>query len=140
MLPLLRKALPYLTIAVIAALAYDGWVFYSRWRHAQETEQTARNREASDARKTIDMLGGGELKILNFYAAPGVIRPGGQSNLCYGVNAAQTVRIEPAVKDLHPALTYCFSVAPARTTEYKLVAEDAAGKQTTASLTLQVKP
>jgi hypothetical protein len=140
MLRFLRKALPYLTVVAILALAYDGWIFYSRWNHARETERQARDEEASRAQKTLDLVGGGGLKILSFYATPGTLRRGERANLCYGVSGAKTVRIEPPVQELHPALTYCFAVTPAGTTEYRLVAEDAAGQTTQQALVLQVKP
>src|SRR5438034_4510776 len=104
MLPLLRKALPFLAVALLAAAAYDGWFFYSRWRGAREAERMSRAQEAEEARRTIDGLGGGQLKILNFYANPGVIRRGEHANICYGVYGAKLVRIEPAVKELHPAV------------------------------------
>src|SRR5258707_9415796 len=126
-LPLLRKALPFLTVAIFAAAAYDGWFFYSRWRDAHETERTTQAMEVEEARRTIDMLGGGRLKILNFYASPAAIRRGEHANICYGVNGAKSVRIEPPVEELHPAMSHCLQVSPSRSTEYKLVAEDSSG-------------
>jgi hypothetical protein len=140
MLPLLRKALPFLLVWIFIAAAYDGWVFYSRWRHGRETEQTNQAKEAEEARKTIDMLGGGQLKILNFYASPGSIRRGEKANVCYGVFGAKSVRIDPPVEELHPAVAHCLQVSPAKTTEYKLVAEDGAGHSAIQAFVLQVAP
>ena len=32
----LRRALPYLTVALVIAIAYDGWIFYSlEWTRAK---------------------------------------------------------------------------------------------------------
>ena len=138
MIRLLRKALPYLLVVVVAAGAYDTWIFYSRSRKAQETEQRNKAKEAQDARRTIDMLGGGQLKILNFYASPGAIRRGEKTNLCYGVYGAKSVRLEPPIEELHPAVAHCLQVSPATTTEYKLVAEDGAGHSASQSVVLQV--
>ena len=140
MLALLRKALPYLAVAILAAAAYDGWVFYSRWRDNREAEQTRKAKEAEEARRTIDMLGGGRLKILNFYASPAAIRRGEHANICYGVNGAKSVRIEPPVEELHPAMSHCLQVSPSRSTEYKLVAEDSSGRAVTQSFVLRVVP
>jgi len=75
-LALLRKSLPFLTAGIVAAVAYDGWLFYSRWRDAREAERERREMETDAARRTIEMLGGGQLKILHFLASPGVIRRG----------------------------------------------------------------
>jgi hypothetical protein len=140
MLRLLRKALPFLLIGVFIAAAYDGWVFYSRWRRARDIEQSNQAKEADEARKTIDMLGGGQLKILSFYASPGIIHRGEKANVCYGVYGAKSVRIEPPVEDLHPAVAHCLQVSPAKSTEYKLVAEDGAGHTAAQSFVLQVAP
>ena len=138
MIRLLRKALPYLLVAVVAAGAYDTWIFYSRSRKAQETEQRTKAKAAEDARRTIDMLGGGQLKILSFYASPGAIRRGEKTNLCYGVYGAKSVRLEPPIEELHPAVAHCLQVSPATTTEYKLVADDGAGHSASQSVVLQV--
>jgi len=139
-LKLIRKALPFLTVAVIAAALYDGWIFYSRWRDAREAEQATQAKQAEEARRTIHMLGGGELKILDFYASPAAIRRGEKADICYGVYGAKSVRIEPPVEDLHPALSYCFQASPPKTTEYKLLAEDGQGHSASERLVLRVGP
>ena len=38
---LLRRTLPYLTVAVIIAVAYDGRIFYSRWSYRRQAEKAA---------------------------------------------------------------------------------------------------
>jgi hypothetical protein len=137
---LLRRTLPFLTIALLAALAYDGCVFYSRWSYARQAERAHREKEAVDARKALDMLGGGSLKILSFYATPGAIRRGDHTSLCFGEIGAQSVRMEPAIQTLHPALSYCLQVSPTKDTEYKLIAEDGAGHSATSTVTIRVVP
>src|ERR1039457_2416828 len=129
---LLRRALPLVSVAVIAAVIYDGWIFYSRWRSARETG------EARRARQTLDLIGGTDFRIINFYASPQVIRRGTQAKICFGVYGAKRVRIEPAVEDLRPAASYCLQVAPRKDTAYKLIAEDGAGHTATASLVIKV--
>ena len=140
MLSLLRKAMPFLFVATVAAVAYDGWFFYSRWRDARQTERLRLADEAKEARRTMDLLGGGKLRILSFYATPSAIHRGGHANICYGVYGAKAVRMEPPVKELHPAVSNCFQVSPSRSTEYKLVVEDHSGQTATQSFTLQVAP
>jgi hypothetical protein len=134
----LRRVLPILTVAVIVGLAYDGWIFYSRWSDAREAAKDQAAKEAEDARRTVDALGGDHLKILDFYASPVTIHRGEHASICYGVNAAQTVRIDPPVEQLHPAVSHCFQVAPARDTEYQLTIADAAGHTLTQSLSIRV--
>jgi hypothetical protein len=137
---LLRHTLPFLTIALLAAVVYDGWVFYSRWSHARQVERTQQETEAADARKALDMLGGGSLRLLSFYATPGVIRRGDHASLCFGVIGAQSVRMEPAIKALHPALSDCLQVSPTKDTDYKLIAEDGAGHSATSTVKIRVSP
>ena len=138
MISLLRRLLPFLAAAVVAAVLYDAWTFYSRWSYARHAEQARQQQEASDARKTIEMLGGGQLKILDFYASPAAVKQGGQTILCFGVNGASSVRIEPHVEDVHPALSHCMQISPGADTEYQLVAEDAAGHRVTQSVAVKV--
>jgi hypothetical protein len=138
MLSLLRKSLPFLFVATLAVVAYDGWFFYSRWHNARETERMRQAEEAEQARRTIDLLGGGQLKILNFYATPGTIRRGGHASICYGVYGAKSVRIEPLPEELHPAIAHCLQVSPSESTEYKLVVEDGSGHTARQSFTLRV--
>jgi hypothetical protein len=135
-----RRALPYLTVAVAIAVAYDGWIFYSRWSAAREAEKAETLKESQDAHRTLELLGGDRLKILDFYATPPAVMRGERSIICYGVNAAASVRIEPPVEQLHPAISHCLGVAPLRDTDYKLIAADRAGHTVTQTLTIRFKP
>jgi hypothetical protein len=137
---ILRRALPLLTMAVLAAVAYDGWIFYSRWRAARQGEEASRMAEAQRDQQTLDMLGGTQFRIINFYAVPQQIRRGSQARICFGVYGAKSVRIEPQPGDVHPAISNCIEVTPRRDTAYKLTAEDAGGKTVTASLMIKVSP
>jgi hypothetical protein len=134
---LLRRLLPYLTVALVIAIIYDGWIFFSRWNYAREGRKAEQLKEAQDARQTLELLGGDRLKILDFYG-PAAIRRGEQATICYGVNAAEHVRIDPPVEQLQPAFSRCFQVAPLRDTDYKLTAEDRTGHSVTQSLTIKV--
>ena len=132
--------MPLLALATLCAALYDGWIFYGRWRDRREGERQEKVAEAERARKTIDMLGGGNLRILNFYASPGEIKKGEHANICYGVYGAQSVRIEPLSEALHPAVSYCLQVSPAADTSYTLVADDGKGHSVKQSFELHVKP
>jgi hypothetical protein len=135
----LRRALPYLTVAVVIAIAYDGWIFFSRWSGAREAQKAEALKQAQDARRNLELLGGDRLKILDFYA-PAAIHRGERATICYGVNAADRVRIDPPVEQLQPAFSHCLQVAPLKDTDYKLIAEDRAGHSVTQSLTIKVGP
>lgn len=135
---LLRRMLPLLSIAVIVIALYDVWIFYSRWRDARNAERARAAKERQEARETLDRLGGGGLKILSFSASPAVIRRGSHAILCFGVSGATSVRIEPPVEPLRPALSRCLEVSPSGDTTYKLIAEDGSGKTVTQSLAIKV--
>jgi hypothetical protein len=137
---LLRRGLPYLTVLIVIAAAYDGSIFYRRWRDARDGEKAVVMKEARDARRLVDALGGDSLKILDFYATPPTIHSGQKSLICYGVNAAESVRLDPPVEQLHPAVSHCFQVEPRRDTEYKLTIADRAGHTLTQSLAVHVTP
>jgi hypothetical protein len=136
---LLRRVLPFISVVVFAAVLYDGWTFYARWKSAREGEQAQRDEEVRRARQSIDLLGGTSFRIINFYATPQIIQRGGHANICYGVYGAKSVRIEPPVETLRPAITDCLQVTPRADTAYKLIAEDGAGHTATADLIIKVK-
>lgn len=81
-----------------------------------------------------------EPKIAHFYAGTGVLTKGEHAVVCYGVLNVRSVRIEPSVEQIKPALNRCFSVTPASTTTYTLFAEGTDGRNMTASFTIQVNP
>jgi hypothetical protein len=76
--------------------------------------------------------------ITQFYASPPSIARGSASLLCYGVDSAVEVRVEPEVEKLRPALTRCFEVKPASTTSYSLIATGRDGSTATRSVTVEV--
>jgi hypothetical protein len=79
-------------------------------------------------------------RITQFYAAEPNIALGEKTLLCYGVEGAKAVRLQPAVEQVWPALVRCFDVIPAHTTTYTLIAEDAKGELLSQSTTIEVGP
>jgi hypothetical protein len=130
--------LPLLGILIAAGVIYDSAVFYTRWNDAQQAAKLRANAETNHEQRVVDALDGDGLKIIAFYASPGVIGHGGSIEICYGVTGAKTVRIEPSVGEVWPALSRCLQAAPGKNTEYKLTAEDGAGHSTTQSLPVKV--
>ncbi len=137
-LRLLRKILPFTTVAVVIAAIYVGWIFYSRSRATSQAESERSQKETAAARRTVELMGGGRFKILHFYAVPGAIKRGDHATVCFGVSEAKSVRIEPEIEPIHPALSHCLQVSPKKDTLYTLTAEDGKGHTATESFTLQV--
>ncbi len=139
--PAFRNPLRYTSIAIGIALLYVGWVFFSRWAENRDLEQRAAQEKAEKQREadraTVEGMGGKELAIQNFYAAPGVIRRGESAKLCYGAANAKKVRLEPQSNPVWPSFSRCVDVSPTATTTYTLTIEDAAGNSK--SQTLEVK-
>jgi hypothetical protein len=129
-LSLVRRMLPFIGVLIAAGVIYDGAIFYSRWNDARQVARHGTDAETNHEQRVIDALGGDGLKIIAFYA----IHRGGQTEICYGVTGAKTVRIEPPVGEVWPALSRCLQASPRKDTDYKLTAEDGAGHSITQSL------
>ena len=136
----IRRLLPFASVAFCLGLFYDGWIFYSRLSDARHAEQKRVDQEAQTVRQTLDRIGGTDLKILNFYAQPPVVHRGRKATVCYSVVNAKSVRVEPPIGDVYPALSHCIEIFPAKSTEYKLTAQDDAGHAVRQALTISVTP
>jgi hypothetical protein len=138
--PVLRKMLPYTTAAVIIALVYVGWIFFSRWQEARALREKAAQERIEEARKTVEAYGNGRVKIMNFTISPGLLSRGEKATICYGVSNAKIVTIDPKPDEtVWPSLSRCVAASPKRTTTYTLTATDAAGHTDQKALTLQVQ-
>jgi len=82
----------------------------------------------------------GPVRITELYTSASNIAKGEKVLLCYGVENARTVWLEPPRRELSAALARCVEVEPAATTTYTLTAEGAGGQSATRSLTLPVGP
>ena len=78
-------------------------------------------------------------RILQFYASASEIERGEPATLCYGVENARSVRLEPAVEKLTPALSRCFIVTPRADASYKLIVAGENGAAQSQSVTIRVK-
>ena len=137
---MLRRILPVLSVAVIAAIAYDGWIFYSRWKSRRDGEAAEKAEETRRAQQSIDLLGGTKFRIINFYASPRTVRHGEKTELCFGVYGAKKVQILPDLGELHPAVSDCQQISPLRDTQYELAAQDGAGHTLKAKVDVKVIP
>lgn len=138
--PIIRKLLPFTTAAVVIAMLYVGWIFFSRWQGEREARSKAAQQQVEDARKTVEAYGNGRVKILSFTISQGVIRRRDKASICYGVSNAKTVTIDPKpTGELWPSLSRCVEIAPLKATTYTLTATDAAGHTEQSALTIQVQ-
>lgn len=78
-------------------------------------------------------------RITQFYSTTPQLARGEKAMVCYGVENAKTVWLEPPRRELSAALARCVEVEPAGTTTYKLTAEGAGGR-TTQELTVTLGP
>src|SRR5436309_11217535 len=109
----MTKLVRIMWVPVLLSVLYTGWVFWQR--HTAEPAPKA-------ARVERDPLAayGDSVKILQFYTAAREIAAGEKALVCYGVVNATTVRLDPPVEKMWPAMSRCFEVAPARNTRYTL--------------------
>jgi hypothetical protein len=138
--PLIRKLLPFTSVAVVVAVLYVGWTFFSRWQEARELREKASQQQVEGARKTIEAYGNGRVRIMNFTISPGMVGRDEKAHICYGVSNAKTVTIDPKPDEgVWPSLARCVEASPKKTTTYTLTANDAAGHTEQQALTVQVR-
>ena len=77
-------------------------------------------------------------RITQYYATKARVPRGETALLCYGVENAANVWMEPPRRQLSAALARCVEVTPQTDTAYKLTAEGAEGSTTTRELTIAV--
>lgn len=134
----MRCSFKIMLVSITIAALYLGWTFYSRWRDNRAFISKLEQTKAEQNRPFLEAYEGG-IKIMGFYATPGVITRGKKAQLCYSVVNCERVRIEPPVGDVWPSRSRCVDVSPKSDTTYKLIAEDAEGNVKTTSVTVQVR-
>lgn len=136
----LRKLLPFTTVGVIVAALYVAWTFYSRHQSDVEAERAAAAKQQEQRERTVKaVFGSGEILFSTFSADAGLLKRGAHTQLCYGVENAATVKIEPTIGDVRPSYRKCLEIAPQATTTYKITAEDGKGHSKSESLTVRVE-
>lgn len=78
------------------------------------------------------------VKILQFYAGSAIVARGEQVLICYGVENAKAVRVEPPIEQITPSYNRCFQHSPTATSEIKLIATGANGLESSKTLQLKV--
>ena len=78
------------------------------------------------------------VKITQLRVTPAFIPKGVPGKLCYGVENAVKVDLNPAVEELLPSQERCIDIAPAQTTTYTLTALGADGSKASKSIDVRV--
>jgi hypothetical protein len=127
--------LPYGRVAVALAFLYVAGVFAIR--HTPAVRLPAARKEVPGPPPGYY---GTEARIAHFYANTGVLTRGEHAVVCYGTRNVASVRLNPPVEELKPALNRCFAVSPLKNTTYKLSAATADGHTLSESFTIEVNP
>ncbi len=132
----MNRAQPYLWLAFLAALVYAGWVLATP--PVSGSHSSGSQPKITAAGNDHNPAAADGVKILQFYARDGVLTEGEKTVLCYGVSNAKSVRIDPPVEGVGPALTRCVEVRPKRETRYTLIAEGSDGRTMSQSFDVRV--
>lgn len=124
-----------LMLVVFAWLILGGMPNLLRWRAGRLAGDPAPRPAAFD---WVDPSKG--LKIIMFYGSPGIVDEGETASICFGVQNAKSVRIEPPLAELKPTFNRCLEASPVKDTRYTLTAEDGKGQVVTESFELKVRP
>jgi len=134
----LKKLLPLTSLLFIGAVLYAAWTFYSRYQDSQKAQQQLQEKQQEARKKTVnEVFGNGEIRFETFEVDNGNISRGDTAHLCYGVENATSVKLDPPVEPIKPSYRHCIDIAPKTSTIYTITATDAAGH--TKSLSLPVK-
>lgn len=136
---MLKRVTRFMSVLIVLAVIYVGWIFFSRWQEQKEAQQHAAEKQKEDAQKVVDTYGGGHLKLMSFYASPPVIAKGQSTQICYGVSNAKEMKIEPPLEGAWPSISRCIDANPSKTTTYTLTASDGDGHTETQAITVTVQ-
>lgn len=124
----------WIAVAVVAAQLGLTWL----QRHAANVDM---ERRLASRRVPAEFQNPGKgVKIEQFYARSAEMIDGERNLVCYGVRNARTVRLEPPVEEVSPALVRCFWIEPRQDTAYQLIAEGFDGSREQAAFVVHVKP
>ena len=79
-------------------------------------------------------------KIITFYGADSEVVKGQPITLCYGVEDAKSVRLDPPDEKLGISRNRCFAVSPKQNTSYALIAKGEDGMEAKQSFLVRVIP
>lgn len=80
------------------------------------------------------------LKILEFFPSASLVRRGEAVTICYGVENARAVKLDPPVAASEPSRHNCFAATITDTTEFKLTATGLDGVEVVSSFIVTARP
>ncbi|MDZ7639748.1 MAG: hypothetical protein U5J83_16100 [Bryobacterales bacterium] len=78
-------------------------------------------------------------RIVSFYPGQPAVAPGDKAQVCYGVENADTVRLEPDVEQIRPLTTKCFWFEPERSMKLTLIATGTGGEEARETIDITVR-
>jgi hypothetical protein len=136
----LRNALALMTVALILAVLYVAYIFYSRHESNVQAQRALDTKKEEAQKQVVDeIFGSGEIRFSTFEVSDGVLKRGKTTQLCYGVVNAVSVKLDPPVEDVKPSYHHCLEIAPKKTTRYTVTATDKAGHTKSESLEVRVE-
>jgi len=138
-----KSPLVYTGLLLLAVALYVAYLLVSRYESNRAFErrnaEKAAEKQRSGDRATIEQFGGSELAIRTFYVSPAIIHPGEKSQLCYDVDNAKSVMLDPPAGEVWPSHTRCLDLSPTKTTTYTLTITGATGRSVSQSVELKVQ-
>jgi len=129
----------WLWLVVAIAAMYPAWVWFQRRQGDVRMERAIEAKRSAANRTAVDNAGTA-VRIVQFYARSGVVVEGEQNLICYGVENAKEVWMEPTVETLYPTRNRCFFHEPRQDTTYTLTAVGYDGARTSATFQVRVEP
>jgi hypothetical protein len=138
-----RRPILFSAILALCVVVYVGFVMFTRYESNQtiakrNAVKAAEERRANDL-AAVQQLGGSQLAIRSLYVSPQLIHPGEKAQLCFDVDNAKTVTLDPPAGEVWPSHTRCLDLSPTKTTTYTLTITGANGQSTSQSVKLEVK-
>jgi len=124
---MVSKAIRIMWVPVVLSFLYMGWIMWQRYAGDFFPPPTRVERDPLAAYGT-------SVKILQFYTTKHTVKAGETVVVCYGAVNAKSLRLDPPVEPVWPALSRCFNLKPSKTTRFTLTAEGADHKTASESL------
>jgi hypothetical protein len=134
----MRRLGVVLRLVLAVVLAQLAWTWVQRHDSDLRLRRFLSGRHASPSRSASNS--GTSARIVQFYARDAEIVEGERDLVCYGVENARSVKLDPPIEKVSPALVRCFFVEPKADTFYTLFAEGADGSRDEATFAIRVRP
>ena len=139
----LKNPLVYSSLLILVVVFYIGYILLNRRESLRQFEKREADKQAEkrreDDRQAIEQLGGSQLSIRSLYVTPSTVAPGETAQLCYDVDNAKTVTLDPPVAEVWPSHSRCVDLKTRKPTTYTLTIADSAGKTLSQSVELKVR-